>query len=113
VACLLLAGPVFGEESVKAKAGPSESQLVDDMTELRARKDPAKDVPDDGIPRMIPVLDYSGDFWTRPALTGDWGGVRQDLMNKGIQFNLSLTQIIPIYSAASIARTEISSCNGP
>ena len=77
VACLLLAGPVFGEESVKAKTGPSESKLAEDK-----------------IPRMIPVVDYSGDFWTRPALTGDWGGVRQDLMNKGIQFNLSLTQVI-------------------
>lgn len=27
---------------------------------------------------------YSGDFWARPALTGDWGGLRNTLSTKGI-----------------------------
>ena len=45
------------------------------------------------MPRMVPYMDYSGDFWTRPALTGDWAGVRQDLMEKGIRFDLSWTQV--------------------
>ncbi len=43
-------------------------------------------------PRMVPYVDYSGDLWHRPALTGDWGGVRQKLMEKGVRFNLNLTQ---------------------
>jgi hypothetical protein len=25
---------------------------------------------------ILPVPDYSGDFWTREYLTGDWGGAR-------------------------------------
>ena len=29
-------------------------------------------------------MDYTGDLWRRAALTGDWGGVRQDLMDKGV-----------------------------
>ena len=36
---------------------------------------------------------YSGDFFTRSTLTGDWGGARNDLAAKGITFDLSLTQV--------------------
>ncbi len=44
------------------------------------------------MPRLVPYVDYRGDLWHRPALTGDWGGFRQKLMDKGIRFDLSLTQ---------------------
>jgi porin len=40
-----------------------------------------------------PSKPYSGDFWSRSTLTGDWGGARNDLAAKGITFDLSLTQI--------------------
>jgi porin len=33
-------------------------------------------------------LDYSGDFLHSPGLTGDWGGERTKLANKGISFNV-------------------------
>ncbi len=33
-------------------------------------------------------LDYSGDFWHSPGLTGDWGGERTKLAEKGISFNV-------------------------
>jgi porin len=33
-------------------------------------------------------LDYSGDFLHSPALTGDWGGARSNLAEKGISFNV-------------------------
>jgi hypothetical protein len=36
---------------------------------------------------------YSGDFWTRSTLTGDWFGVRNELAAKGISFDMSLTQV--------------------
>ena len=36
---------------------------------------------------------YSGDFFTRSTLTGDWGGARNDWAAKGVTFNASLTQI--------------------
>ncbi len=40
-----------------------------------------------------PANPYSGDFWSRSTLTGDWGGVRNDLAKKGITFDVSLTQV--------------------
>lgn len=39
-------------------------------------------------------LDYSGDLWERPALTGDWGGRRSKLAQEGISFELDLEQTI-------------------
>ena len=46
------------------------------------------------LPWLIPHLDYRGDLMTRPALTGDWGGLRQELMDKGLRFDFSLTQTL-------------------
>ncbi len=37
--------------------------------------------------------DYSGDFWSRSTMTGDWGGIRNDLAKKGIAFDINLTQV--------------------
>ena len=43
---------------------------------------------------FVPYIDYSGDLWTRtrPALTGDWGGLRTDLIDKGIRVDIDLIQ---------------------
>lgn len=46
------------------------------------------------VPRLVPWLDYRGDLWHRPALTGDWGGLRQGMIDKGLRFNLNLTQTL-------------------
>ena len=35
---------------------------------------------------------YSGDFLNRSTLTGDWGGVRNDLAKKGVTFDMNVTQ---------------------
>ena len=35
---------------------------------------------------------YSGDVWTRSTLTGDWWGVRNQLADKGVTIDMSLTQ---------------------
>ncbi len=43
---------------------------------------------------LLPVPDYSADFWTRSFLTGDWGGVRSDLANKGIQIGVEWNQFV-------------------
>jgi len=37
---------------------------------------------------------YSGDWLSRSTLTGDWGGVRNDLAQKGITFDLKFTQVL-------------------
>jgi porin len=36
---------------------------------------------------------YSGDFWRRSTLTGDWGGFRNELAAKGVTVDLNLTQV--------------------
>jgi porin len=35
---------------------------------------------------------YSGDFWTRSTMTGDWGGMRNEWAKKGVTVDMSLTQ---------------------
>ncbi|MGR9073493.1 MAG: carbohydrate porin [Gammaproteobacteria bacterium] len=35
--------------------------------------------------------DYSGDFWSRTTLTGDWGGIRNGLFEKGVKFDFDAT----------------------
>lgn len=47
------------------------------------------------MPEMVPVDSYtSGGLTTRNTLTGDWGGQRQALAEKGIFVNLGLTQVV-------------------
>jgi porin len=36
---------------------------------------------------------YSGDFWSRSTLTGDWGGFRNELAAKGVTIDMNITQI--------------------
>jgi hypothetical protein len=39
-----------------------------------------------------PANPYSGDLWTRSTLTGDWWGFRNQLAEKGVTIDMSLTQ---------------------
>jgi porin len=39
-----------------------------------------------------PANPYSGDFWSRSTLSGDWWGVRYQLAEKGVTVDMSLTQ---------------------
>jgi porin len=42
---------------------------------------------------QLPQIDnYSGDVWSRPALTGDWGGLRNTLATRGINLDVDLVQ---------------------
>jgi len=40
-----------------------------------------------------PTPNYSGDFWSRPALTGDWGGVRNQWAEKGVTFEVDFGSV--------------------
>jgi porin len=46
---------------------------------------PAQPVP---IPET-----WGGDFWSRPRLTGSWGGLRDEMGKKGIVFDADLLMI--------------------
>jgi porin len=42
----------------------------------------------------VPIPEtYGGDFWSRPRLTGDWGGLRDAMGKKGIVFDADLLMI--------------------
>ena len=48
-------------------------------------------VPD--LARAQPYLTpetWGGDIWSRPRLTGDWGGLRDDLAKRGVVFDIDL-----------------------
>jgi porin len=51
---------------------------------------PASEARPSGI---LPIPDFAGDPLSRKFLLGDWGGARTDLANKGVQFDLSFTQV--------------------
>ena len=36
---------------------------------------------------------YSGDFWSRSTLTGDWNGLRNELAARGVTLDMSITQV--------------------
>jgi len=36
---------------------------------------------------------YGGDLWSRPRLTGNWGGLRDEMGKKGIVFDADLLTI--------------------
>ncbi|GKT10689.1 carbohydrate porin [Desulforhabdus sp. TSK] len=38
--------------------------------------------------------EYYGGLWAQPTLTGDWGGLRNDLAARGVTFDISLTEIV-------------------
>src|SRR5262249_23591869 len=42
-------------------------------------------------PVDIPAT-WGGDFWSRPRLTGSWGGLRDELGKKGVVLDLDLLQ---------------------
>jgi len=43
---------------------------------------------------QMPAPNYNGDFWSRPGLTGDWGGLRNQLAEKGVTFEADFGSIL-------------------
>lgn len=54
---------------------------------------------------LFPVPDYTGDLWRRPRLTGDWGGLRTTLANKGLQLEIDAVHIFQHVSDPGKERT--------
>jgi len=57
---------------------------------------PAPDALADATPAkssgILPLPDYSGDFWSRSYLWGDWGGKRSEWAMKGFTFDIDYYQ---------------------
>jgi porin len=52
------------------------------------------------------ISNYSGDLWSRPALTGDWGGLRNTLATKGINLDVDLVQSLQGLNAGGSLRNQ-------
>ena len=50
--------------------------------------------PTSAQPVDIPAT-WGGDFWSRPRLTGSWGGLRDELGKKGVVVDIDLLQMPP------------------
>src|SRR5947207_799348 len=74
------------------------ASLILVIQSARAAEGDAREAPK-GI---LPVPDYSGDLWLRSHLSGDWGGTRTDLANKGIQFDVDWTQYVQSVVAGGV-----------
>ncbi len=76
-------------------SGAEETRSVADVPEENAQKSATATNQAAGeMPRLVPWLDYTGGLWHSAGLTGDWGGTRQQLMDKGIRFDVSLIQTL-------------------
>jgi porin len=47
--------------------------------------------PANAQPVEVPPT-WGGDIWSRPRLTGDWGGLRDELGKKGVVFDVDLLE---------------------
>lgn len=54
---------------------------------------------------LFPVPNYSGDFWSRSFLTGDWGGLRSKLANNGVQFEAETVHFFQDVSGGGVKQT--------
>jgi porin len=45
-----------------------------------------------GAQEEPPAAAYSGELWRRSTVSGDWGGLRNELAAKGVMIDMSLTQ---------------------
>ncbi len=88
IAALLIATPAFAQ-SGDASADASKPATTGDPAPAvgghAATEAPAG---------VVPLADYTGDFWTRSAVLGDLGGARTDLAEMGIQFNVDWTNTL-------------------
>jgi porin len=56
---------------------------------------------------QLPQIDnYSSDLWSRPALTGDWGGLRNTLAKRGINLDVDLVQSLQGLNAGGSFRNQ-------
>ena len=56
-------------------------------------REAVEEKPPDKAPTftIYPVPNYGGDFRSRSYLTGDWGGFRSKLTDRGVQFDFNIT----------------------
>lgn len=88
---LLLAGVARGVTPTTQPAQPEATKH--EVGKYEAIKHATKTPTTAPAATSQPTPNYSGDLLTRSTLTGDWGGLRNELAEKGITLDVGLTQI--------------------
>ena len=59
------------------------------------------------VPELVEIDAYpDGDAWSRNTMTGNWGGKRQELADKGIFINLDITQVVQGFTGGLGGKTR-------
>src|SRR5262249_41592144 len=90
-----------------AATGDSTAQVA---SKPSAGRDKSKDSSPTATPAptpagILPIADYAANFWNNAYLTGDWGGARTDLANKGVQVGVEWTQFVQGVTSGGHDRT--------
>jgi porin len=99
-------------EQIQAEPGQYKPSRALNLLVLRAFKKPTgKKVLDTGVSIAgIRPRDTSENFWTRDFLTGNWGGLRDELYKNGI--DITLAQFIEGYANIDGGKERASAYNG-
>jgi porin len=88
MASIALCGSAAFAQNEPAPTPPTEQPAAAPAADTKPAAEVAKEA---GLP---PAPNYSGLFWERATLTGDWGGNRNDLAQRGVTANIYLTQTL-------------------
>ena len=84
--CLQTAAAVFIAILILARIGAAQEGTQtprEAVEEIETKKTPPTSFT------IYPVPNYSGDFWSRSYLSGDWGGLSQSWPNMACNSNLT------------------------
>lgn len=93
-ALLLLSGMALRADPIESSAAETDAGSLPSLTD--ASYPPA--------PPQTPAPPWSGDFWTRSQLTGDWAGSRNDLAENGLTLFGDITQYYQGVTTGGLAR---------
>jgi porin len=54
---------------------------------------------------LFPIPDFTGNLWNRAKLTGDWGGLRSKLANRGVQLDVDTVHLFQNNTSGGLDRT--------
>jgi porin len=91
-ALLVLHSATYGQEPTPAQSSPEKQKM--------AAATPA--TPDAASPAPAPVP--APDFWEQEEMTGDWGGARSRMKEKGVTTEITLSQFAQGVAAGGITR---------
>lgn len=85
-----LTASAIAQDNSSAAASPDQAADAAATTETVVAQDSTAE-PEAAAKPSAPR--YGGSLWERPKLTGDWGGLRDELAEMGITLDVGLTQI--------------------